>query len=309
MKKVSRLIIFIFLIAGLSACGNDGEIIQPILSESDSIAVEPSPLEDDHNITVEPSPSPAENDSNVIEPSPAEDDGDEPDETETPVIYDNVIDQIKNGDFSNVRFVDEELDPDTLGWLNQTYEWEIESPRREWVECDLNENGLKGLIWQEKESWVDHEGFKIIHAIFAIIDDEAVYTNKGINVASMRPYHFLSKNGNFMSYHYSSGQTTNISFTHHTFDEKGEMAFSYRLMFVYVEDWYIDELKEDGIYDEFVKDRPYLAKAGTYYFEYTEIPTLENNIEISEKKFLAAFKEMTGFAFYSDDNPLLPEWL
>jgi len=71
-------------------------------------------------------------------------------------------------------------------------------------------------------------------------------------------------------------------------------------MVVGIDDWAINELKEDGRFDEMVEQYPYWAEAGIYYFI--------DNEDVNEQQFLKEFEEMTGYSFYYD-NPVKPDWV
>ncbi|MDR0271769.1 MAG: hypothetical protein LBI27_00420 [Clostridiales bacterium] len=211
-----------------------------------------------------------------------------------------VTEQIMHGNFSGVssRNSGEESDDLQLDMLNRVYERLSESQNAEWIECDLDENGLKGLILQERETG------RII-CIFAINGDSAtlVLNTMGMQMTSV---YFLSDNGNIIFAYATSGTTSYNSYRHYKFDEHGE-TLVYGIYVIGVEEWYIEQLKEDGIYDEMVAESPYLSEPGLYYWGFSEEHTERTSTELTEQQFLQAFEEMMGQSFY--DSPMSPEWL
>jgi len=202
------------------------------------------------------------------------------------------IEQIKNGYFSNVTELSD-YESECLRWM---YE---EREMYEWVECDLNGNGLKGLLWRQKYS--SPLEIKRIEAIFAIKDDEARLVD-GTFGRQGTDLFFLAKNGNIINRYGHYGTEDYDNYTHYIFHDDWSVERADRLTVIRIYDWAIEEKKEDGLYDGWLEEHPYWAKAGVYYFANGRDEALD------EPQFLKAFEEMTGYSFY-DDNPLKPDWV
>lgn len=257
MKITIAIFLFVFLIIGLSACS--GNTVQTGSPESDSSIA----------ATVEAVPS----------VSPPHDEMD-------------ILEQIKNGDFSNVT----ELSVYESEWLKMMYDGR---DNYEWVECELNGNGLKGLLWQQKDSAPLE--IKRIDAIFAVKDDEARLVDSTYYRQGTECF-FLSKNGNIL-YTYSVYGTEDYNhYTHCIFKDDWSVEWDNNLTVIRTYDWAIEEQKQEELFDKWLEEHPYWAEAGVYYF------TNEGNEVLDESKFLKAFEEMTGYAFY-DDNPAKPDWV
>jgi len=212
----------------------------------------------------------------------------------TEKIHDDIlIEQIKSGDFSNVI----ELDEDMKKTLDHIYTLEKESQNIEWIERDLNENGLKGLIWQEK-NYLNSEAKRIV-AIFALINNEVKLSF--IHLVEIGRIHFISKNGNIIYHYYFYGQTRMDSYYLITFNDDGNMERSHVLLINNIYD--LSELPDD-----WAEMNPDMTEVGIYFRKSTIIDENEvwHNEELTEEQFLEAFEEMTGW--YYLDSPWIPGW-
>ena len=209
------------------------------------------------------------------------------------VPVETLVEQIRNGNFLNIYGVDES----TLEALNSIYQREKELQNIEWVESYLNENGLKGLIWQEKNS---HRVNRILF-VFALEDDRASLVFFGAG-GQMTSVFFLSDNGNIINRYATYGLSSFHVYRHFIFSDELEMELVYELQVIKIEDWAINELKEDGLFYEFVERNSVWAEAGIYYFGRAGSGQAE---VLSEQQFLKAFEEMTGHSFY--DSPARPD--
>lgn len=279
----TKILLTLSLLILLSACGRK--------------PAAPGSLEPDHSIS-----EPVESDSKEPDHSisePVETGRREPG-TAFPraVNVEGQIAQIKRGDLSNVTNL-----PDYRYAALEGLGDMDEDSSMEWVECELNENGLRGLILQEKDS----SPLKInrIEMIFAVKDHEAglvasVYGRQGTE------QYFLSKSGNII-YHYSFyGTESSDNFTHYIYHDDWSEEPVNQLNVVRTENWAIAELKEAGLFEETVKQQPYWAEAGVYYYLNYYLNGYEESLD--EPQFLKIFEEMTGYSFY-EDNPMKPDWL
>lgn len=224
------------------------------------------------------------------------------------------VEQIKSGDFSNVRTANnEEMDEQTIEELNRRYDGDID-----WADYDLHREGISGLIWQSENDRAGENGeIKRIMAAFAIDDDGA----KLIFLPSLlefKSFYFLGKDGkNIIFYYYQYGTVDYDRFTRYIFDDDLNIKQDYRLSVFRNYDWVIEEAKEDGWYESELENAPYMAAAGIYYYANTfehaekyasdeEWSFTETHKALEEKQFLEEFYAMTGYSFYSD-NPLKPD--
>jgi len=199
------------------------------------------------------------------------------------------MEQIKSGNFSNV----EDLDKDTLSILNDAYARQTNSKTIKWVECDLNSNGLKGLAWQDGD-WPYSDVSKIL-CIFAFKDGKVMLVMADF---VDHDFYFISDNGNIIYVYLYGGTTSDDSYYHYEFDEHGQKFVS-GLYVLTMYDWYINQLKEAGEYDE---NSP-TAKAGSYYYRVSfDSAGRYQKEEITKQQFLKEFKAMTGQSFY--DSPV-----
>ena len=274
--KTSIALIFCLMIITLSACGNKSD--QPNGFEPDSGIsgpVESSTQEPDNGISEPVESSTQEADAALSRANTVE----------------SQIEQIKNGDFSNVT---------GLSWDAESFERICNSEAYEWVECDLNGNGLRGLLRQKKDS--SPLEIKRIDAIIAVTDNEARVVDATFG-RQMTEIFFLSKNGNII-YRYGYGGPASYDYYAHyvyTDDWSRELVVD---LTVIAYDWETVQRKnrENGVYDEEVEKQPPWALAGVCYY------TKGGDDPLDEPQFLKAYEEMTGYSFY-DDNPMKPDWV
>ena len=220
--------------------------------------------------------------------------------TDSPAPIEILAEQIRNGHFLDVYDINgEKLDERTLESLNRTYQREKELQNIKWVESDLNANGLRGLIWQERYN----SGINRILFVFALEDDRVSLVFFGAG-GQMTSFFFLSDNGNIINRYATYGLSSFHLYRHFIFNDGLEMEPVYELRVIKIEDWAINELKEDGLFYEFVERNSIWAEAGVYYFG--RAGSGQDEV-LSEQQFLKAFKEMTGHSFY--DSPVRPDWV
>jgi len=226
---------------------------------------------------------------------------------------DDIIEQMKQGDFSSVEFRKSERE-DLRKRMESIYE------SVEWVECDLNKNGLKGLVLQEDSGSYDGR-IKEIEFIFALSNDKVicVQANSGTRINN-----FLSRNGNLVESYGSYGTTSVDTYKHYIFDDELNLKWLYTLEITSIADWYEEQMREyleevwdDEVQrerllrewgsdakslDELIESYPERTTTGEYYKGYNR--TGEDGVEetLTKQQFLDAFEEMTGLSFY-EVNP------
>lgn len=75
----------------------------------------------------------------------------------------DVLEQICQGDFTSLK----ELDEGELQELTRIYERHQDTDRMQWVYADVNHDGNRELIWQEKDYAADSQIHRIL-AVFAV---------------------------------------------------------------------------------------------------------------------------------------------
>ena len=206
------------------------------------------------------------------------------------------IEQLKNGDFSNVRRLNSTmLDEDKIASLERLYAIGKETDEFEWIECKLNTDGLKGLIWREKDDVFNLRGIKRIFVIFAFHDDEIRLVDSSFGRQTTN-FFFLGENSNFILYFQSYGVTSTNIYTHYTFSADHSMELISGLKIEYVPN--ISELDEDWL-----KGNSNIVE-GIYCTIFTEKDGVRYEEQLEKDEFLEAFKEMTGICFEN----IKPDW-
>jgi|GEM_PF-2885177 len=280
MKKKSLLIIVIF---ALCACG----VKENQIESNEIISTEmglPEP-------TVTPTPAPNE----VLEPTNTLLESELPEqetseEVLTQLSDDILIEQLKNGNFSNLKDGDDYIEA-----LEKIYEREKEYQDKEWVEVDLNGDGRNELIWQQKEQY--QKKLKPIYVIFYLTNSEVQIAF--IDTIDMTVFLFLSESGSLVRYSQYYGVFSINNFNHYIFNSDWNLKFVYGYSIFEVYDF------EDIDEEYWSETYPDATELGVYY--YRELNN-ENNVTsreiINEEQFFQGFKEMTGSGLYD----LKPEW-
>lgn len=220
----------------------------------------------------------------------------------------DVIEQVKHGDFSHVT-ADNELE---LGRLQGAYDHLNDD--LELVKCQLNEDGLVGLVFQEQDGYY-HEKMKRIECIVAVKENQGkvVFCDAG-----SRFFWFLGDNGNLVYFYNTQGTTEWDRFSYWTYDDDLNMVDHYTLEVTYIEPWYEEQVREElaewwaddesreGILnswgsgakslDELIKNNPERTTTGEYYERYTG--NGEDAESLTQEQFSDAFEELTGFSYY-----------
>lgn len=181
--------------------------------------------------------------------------------------YEIMVEMIQGGDFSclNLR------DPSVENYAHL-------SDRKEWVLCDIDKDGFEELILQEKEPV--YKG-SFMHRI----DAGFTYREDGMHCFLMdqvdgTEFYYLGGNGNliYSTTDFFGDNNGTGQYTCYTIHETGEKIPLYKLRIRYI----------DGV-------------DNTFYDKYTaEEGCNENDWEsesLTRDDFLAAFQEMTGYAF------------
>lgn len=177
MYKRNTILILLFLLIGLSACGDNSvtsSYSESVASVQTEIAIESA------------TPNTA---TSLQENVPEEH------QSEIDPIFESLIEKIESGDFSVLAGL-EDSDLENLENIKKVYSNPSLNKELEWTECYLNENKVRGLVWREKDS--DYEQKKMIVAVFALNIDEVtpVYIRSGGE--QMTSFYFLSGNGNII---------------------------------------------------------------------------------------------------------------
>jgi len=186
-----------------------------------------------------------------------------------------LLQQIERGDFSHFHVLEDgeilfasldEMLADVYENVGRFYEW---------VEADVNGDGVNELILQAREGYWDEK--RRIASIY-VFDFKAQEVNRVFqHNAGIARFWFLAANGNVV--HFSSSYTqTEIAYTYirYLFDEEWSMTQTHLLEISYA----------------------HLSASG-------EVRFFAENEGANERRFREAFEEMTGFPFIY----VQPEWL
>ena len=214
--------------------------------------------------------------------------------------------QIKNGNFLNVYDIihNKKLNEVTLEILNSFYASAVEHETVKWVKTDLEQHGLSGLLWLEKQEgdWPNR-----IFAIFAFVGDriKLPFLNVG---GQMTSEYLWSNNGNIFHTLSSYGTHSFRAYTHFIFSDDLHLKPVSTISVTRTYDWAIEELQNSEYIDfeEFLTEHPNWAKPGIYFRRFKECHT--GIKAITAQQFLEAFEELTGRAFY-DYYSVRPDWL
>lgn len=191
--------------------------------------------------------------------------------------------QIKSGDFSNLK----ETDNIRIEEIKRVYANKKNDEGIEWIEGDLNGDGLNELIWQEEKSY--NEGMKRIVGIFTFQTDEPVCTIWDINDST--EFLFMSDTGNIIYYTQYYGTYYFNGFDCYKFDSDWNKELFYGLHIYNVYD--ISEVDVQWWHEE----HPDMTNEGIYYKRYILKSSLKYEENLEEKEFLKGFEEMCGFSF------------
>jgi hypothetical protein len=180
----------------------------------------------------------------------------------------------------------------------------------EWLELELTENGLRGLIWREKESqnpYIDE--MKRIRFIFAFEDEETVLVtwSQGLSTVyhnnfTVNTFYYVNENNNLINYRqliqFGSNAYRKCSFHFYEVTDELTLEFMYGLLAndlsTYTEEdlqWWYDNghtKTEDGMYY-----RKIIGPWSDFYY-----------LAIEKDQFMELFEEMTGRYFYD----IMPDW-
>ena len=216
------------------------------------------------------------------------------------------VEQIKNGNFLNIYDImhNKELNEDILEILNRFYARAIEHETIKWVKTDLDQHGLSGLLWLEKQEgdWPNR-----IFAVFAFVDDKTKLLF--LDTGGQRTSKYLwSNNGNIFYTFSSYGTDSFRTYTHFIFSYDLRLKPISTILVTRTYDWAIEEMQNSEYIDfeEFVKEHPNWARPSIYFRRFEECYTGIKAITVQQ--FLEAFEEMTGHAFYAYYSAR-PDWL
>ena len=197
-----------------------------------------------------------------------------------------LIEQIKNGDFSSLTWVsDIELENLRIALENRD--------GMEWLEHDINNDGMNELIYQEKD--IRYEKTKRIVAIFGFMNSDTRLVL--LDVFDIPRHYFLSENGNIIYHNFSYGAWQHDTYSHYIFDDELNRENDYGL-----ELYNIYDLAE--LPDDWAKINLDMTEVGVYYNKYVPKDDVWIREALDERQFLEAFEEMTGTSFYD----VKPDW-
>lgn len=210
-------------------------------------------------------------------------------EVEESNAYD-MFTEIMNGNFASVKTLDY---PDA-DELRRIFDILSAESNIEWVQHDLDGDGLNELVWQEKDS--HNQTANSIIGIFAFSADGAELVAWDVN--DMTEYLFLSAAGNVIHCMGHYGTYSYVKYDHLVFDEEWNTALAYGLSSVCA---YDDTEDIEGLKERF----PYITELGIYYVK-TSIDANGNMVteQLGEQAFFDLFMETCGMPFYDME----PEW-
>jgi hypothetical protein len=183
--------------------------------------------------------------------------------------------QIINGDFSNL--IIPKNDDTLLQTLEKVYEV-AETEGHEWIEFDLNGDGINELILRVSESY--NEEMKRIVAVFTFDIEKQESRLVYLHTNDLPRFLFLSRNGNMIWYHFSYGAILWDSYGHEVFDDDWNRVRLYTLNITEIDD---------------LSELPDMRETGVYFHLDTEL----GRERLDESSFMRMFEEMTGFCFSS----------
>ena len=304
MKIKQVVIVFSLLLLALSTgCAKSKEEFRLEEGVTKKEAIEVS-----ESIEEEATSTPIQTPTSTPEPEPEVENADLPDaeeletaqvkETMKEEVYDveTLINQIREGDFSNLKDVKE-----SEGIPSERFEDSFTVHQKyegiEWVELDIDGDNINELIWQEKESYNNY--MKSIIGIFSFQSDGVTCILWDVNDGT--EFCFLGANGNIIYYTQYYGTYEYNGYEHYQCDIEGNMNYVGGL---YLYDIY-DYAEVDA--DWWHKEHPDMLSEGTYYKKVTIKSGKDERVEdnLDKETFIKEFNEMTGNSF--DD--LKPEWM
>lgn len=188
------------------------------------------------------------------------------------VNVDYVYEMIINDNFEHVSNWDRKEQESVYNYLEEQY-------LVEWVQRDLNEDGILDLVLQEDEPIMNDRN--VIVGIFAGEEDGArcIYWDEG----DYREYSFLGKSGELMHYTYSGGAGCTIrTYLHYDYDADWNEIKDYTLS-----SYDISDLSKMNI-KVWKSQHPDMMKEGKYYRK--QVEGMEEEI-ISWEKLKAIYQE------------------
>lgn len=287
MKKLYRMLICVVTIGiMLTGCRAKEQS-----KENVDVSVSRENAEEAEHVTVAPTPLPTVTPTESLTPTVT------PTETPTPTIMPpeelqaeaettpeslSVADRIQSGDFSCL---------DENGVVDRTriegnYEGAKKRENHEWVQYDLNGDGMEDLIWQLKNGEMSP-----ITAIYACYEDYArcIYWDE----ADYTYYLFFSSTENLIRYSGGADFYAREYFGCYEYDLDWNLEFVYGLMGYRIYGF------EDWDREEWIKEHPEMGEPGIYFTKVTEVrPDGTEDEELLEhEEFFEMFWELTGFAF------------
>jgi len=201
----------------------------------------------------------------------------------------DLLNRIKNGDFSGLN---NKASLDALEKMHKNFE----ALGYEWLEFDLNGDGVNELILQEHTYYEEKNRIVAIFAFnYEKHETELVY----LHTIDLPRFLFLSESGNTVWYNHYSGIYDYIGYSHIVFDDEWNRIRPYTLEITHIYDF--SEMPE-----YWFNENPDMGAVGIYFHKSIGVPGDESYVRemLSEEQFMEMFEELTGFPF----NNVLPGW-
>lgn len=208
-------------------------------------------------------------------------------ESPKPVNEENWMQEIQQGNFSCL------LDNARSSEMEYVYERSLTLYETEWILYDINEDGIKELIWQEKET-AGGSGFKRIMGIYTYQEGEV----KCIvwDVTDGTEFYFLGKTGKLGYYMFEYGVTNSQDYAHCVIDMENGIRYDYWLSIYNVYD-------TSELYDSWGEKHPDMMEVGMYYRKRIPGPNQsEEQQYLTREQFLTEFYELTGVEYGDRDD-------